>query len=86
MMATLLWASSFLLASSFLASAQEEYCYALDEDPYDLHSDYTSYFEVQNTEAEPVEFEGVAGSFGGVSFVLCLSRCQDWVCPIPDQT
>ncbi len=49
------------LLASFLAvgsATAQEYCYVLDEDPYDLLSDCTSYFEVQNTEADPIEFAG----------------------------
>ncbi len=45
------------------ATAQEEYCYALDPDPYSLHASYTSYFEVQNPDAEPITFEGMQFHF-----------------------
>jgi hypothetical protein len=52
-----------LLAAASLAAvsvkAQEEpYCYSEDSRPFSLFSTKTSYFEVDNEEAKPLEFPG----------------------------
>ncbi len=57
------WPPLLLLLLSCLSAgawAQDEYCYSSDADPYDLHAVYTSYFEMQNADDEPIQFEGLS--------------------------
>ena len=49
-----------LLVSVFIGPEVkgQSYCYSLDEDPYDLHAEFTGYFPLENTNSDPLEFDG----------------------------
>ena len=62
------WALTFVLLrcaavvfgqnSSRSSSESDDSCYATDPDPYVYFSTKTSYFDVDNEDASPVEIEG----------------------------
>ncbi len=43
---------------------EEESCYTTEESPYHLLATKTSYFEVDNEDAEPIRVEGEVGGRG----------------------
>ncbi len=58
------------LAPLSLVRGQEESCYSKEKSPYSLFATKTSYFEVDNEEAEPIKVKGIFKKVFNVFFMI----------------